>query len=285
MKVTRLLHVTVWVLSAAISCTAADEAQTPAGSSNPGSPGNSVAATAPVDTSNGTQTVKEPKRPAVRRPSIGLRVFYFGSPFFQTKTIQTSTTTPIVADYTYAGGTSSPKLAFGLSGEYRLTDRLSVGIEFRFHHVDFSQVTTILSGVVDPNASTDDRQPITITQHTQASYWEVPLLAHYYGLRSRGLLSRAYASGGGELRYIANIRTGTDFSYPGGGTDYNEIPVSSGRNTQFGAVVGLGLRFIDDFNIKVSPEVRFIRWMGSTFQGQAYNSYANEIEGGLGLSF
>ena len=256
-----------------------------AGDANTAQATNGSSAKAAVADSNANAATNEPKRPAVRRPSIGFRVYYFANPFFETKSSQVDTTTPVVADYTYTGGSSSPRLAVGVTGEYRLTDRISVGIEFRFHHTDFFQTTTILSGVVNPNSSTDDRQPITITQHTQASYWEIPMLAHYYGLRHKGLLSRAYAVGGMEFRYIANIHTGTDFSYPGGGTDYNEIPISSGRDTQFGAVVGVGLRFIDDFNIKVSPEVRFTRWVGATFQGPNYSSQANEIEGGIGFSF
>jgi Outer membrane protein beta-barrel domain len=264
------MRITAWILLAVGVCPAADNSkETPAAAKD--SP------TASDD--------EKPKGPPVRRPSLGFRVTYFGSPFFQTTTTTASTTTPVIASYTYTGGTSSPKLAVSPTLEYRLKDRLSVGLEFRFHHVDFSQVTTILSGVENPSASTDDRQAITITQHTQASYWEVPLLAHYYGLPGGGLLSRAYATGGVEFRYIGSVRTGTDFSYPGGGTDYNEIPVGSGRNTQFGAVVGLGMRFIDDFNIKVGPEVRFTRWAGSSFQGQAYHPAANEIEGGIGLSF
>ncbi len=277
-------RIMVWMLLAAGACAAADDSQAPADSSTPAPPSNSVAAPAQPGSSTAVPA-NRPKRPAVRRPSIGLRVFYFGTPFFKTTTTTASTTTPVIADYTYTGGSTSPKLSVGLTGEYRLWDRLSVGIEFRFHHVDFFQTTSILSGVVNPNASTDDRQPITIAQHTQASYWEVPLLVHYYGLPGGSLLSHAYATGGWEFRYIGNILTGTDFSYPDGGTDYNENPVSSGRNTQFGAVVGIGLRFIDAFNVKLSPEVRFTRWMGATFQGQAYNSAANELEGSIGLSF
>jgi Outer membrane protein beta-barrel domain len=283
MNVTRFLQVTGWILLAAGCCMA----QPPTNTSPAATGNNSAAAPTSADQSNAVPAANEPKRHAVRRPSIGFQVFYFGTPFFKTNTTTVSETTPVIANYTYVGGTSSPKLAVGLTGEYRLTDRWSVGLEFRFHHVDFSQTTTILSGVVNPNASTDDQQPITLTQHTQASYWEVPVLAHYYGLRRSGLLTHAFATGGWEFRYISNIRTGTDFSYPGGGTYYDEIPVSSGRDTQFGAVVGLGLRFIDAFNIKVSPEVRFIRWMGATFQGQGqgFSAAANELEGGIGISF
>ena len=161
MNMTLFLRMTTLIVLAAGGCAAADDPQAAA---------PAPAAPLTQDSSNAPPKAKEPKVPAVRRPSLGFRVTYFGLPFFKTTTTQLSTTTPVVAQYTYTGGTSSPKLAVSPTAEYRLTDRLSVGIEFRFHHTDFSQTTTILSGVVNPNASTDDRQPITITQHTQASY-------------------------------------------------------------------------------------------------------------------
>jgi len=228
--------------------------------------------------------VEDTRGPAIRRPTLGFRVFYFPYKFFNTSGTQASTTNP-VASYTYTGGSNAARLTVGINGEYRLTDHLSLGLEFRFHHVNFDETTSILSGIRDPNSSTDDRKPITINSNTEVSYFEFPLLARYYGLRHTGLLSRAYGLGGTEFRYVANIRTGNDYSFPDGSTDYNEVPVSADRNTQFGAAIGIGLRFIDDFNVKVTPEVRFIRWLSTPFQGPAYRSAANEIEAGLGFSF
>lgn len=230
------------------------------------------------------KSAEDTRGPAIRRPTLGFRILYFPSRFFDTKSAQSSTTDP-VASYSYSSGSNAPKLTVGINGEYRLTSHLSLGLEFRFHHVNFNQTTSILSGIRDPNSSTDDRQPITINQSTKVSYFEVPLLARYYGLRHKGLLARAYGLGGMEFRYVGNIRTGNDYSYPDGSTDYNEVPVAAERNTQFGASIGIGLRFIDDFNVKVTPEVRYIRWLGTPFQGPAYRSAPDEIEAGFGFSF
>jgi hypothetical protein len=119
------------------------------------------------------KSVEDTRGPAIRRPSLGFRVLYFPSKFFDTKSAQTSTTDP-VASYSYTGGTNAPKMTVGIAGEYRITNRLSVGLEFRFHHVDCNQTTSILSGIRDPNSSTDDRKAITINKSTKVSYWEAP---------------------------------------------------------------------------------------------------------------
>jgi len=171
------------------------------------------------------------------------------------------------------------------SVEYRLKTRLSLGLEFRLHEAQYQKVTEIRSGKKDASSTTDTRPVTTVTETTRANYWEIPLLAHYYGLRRKGLLSRTYVTGGGEFRHVGNIRTGTDFSYADGTTDYNEVRATPQHVNQFGVVAGLGLRFIDDYNIKVAPEVRVVHWVGHTFQGPAYSSVGNQLEAGLGFSF
>jgi hypothetical protein len=224
----------------------------------------------------------------VRRPSIGVRFDYFPDPEFQTGAASAHTNSP-VADYSYTAGSNSTKWALSPTVEYRLKKRLSVGLEFRTHQVQYQQVDQVRTGVLPAgvvSGSAGDTRPVTtITQTTMARYWELPLLAHYYRLRPAGLLSRTYVSGGLEYRHVSNIRTGTDFSYADGTTDYNEVPATPQHVNQVGVVVGIGLRFIDDFNIKVAPEARFVHWSGTTFQGPGYNSIGNQIEAGLGISF
>ena len=141
------------------------------------------------------------------------------------------------------------------------------------------------SGTIDPNSGGDDRKTTTIAQTSKANYWEFPFLAHYYGIRRGKLWSRSYVSGGVALRHVGRVRTGTGYAYADGTTDYNEVPAVPNRSNQVGLVVGAGLRFIDSFNIKLTPEVRFTRWLGTTFQGIAYRSAANQVQAGVGISF
>ncbi|MGA2268443.1 MAG: outer membrane beta-barrel protein [Bryobacteraceae bacterium] len=222
--------------------------------------------------------------PTIRRPSIGVRFQYTLTRLFETSSATASTTQPI-ADYNYSGSSSSRGVVLTPNLEYRLTNKLSVGLEFQFHHAQYTQVTQIRTGKPDPNSPIDNRKVTTVTQTTTASYWELPLLAHYYGLRRHGLLSRVYLSAGPVYRRVANIRTGNTYQNADGTTNYNEIPATPDRTNQFGAVAGVGFRLVDDFRIKVMPEVRFTRWLNTTFHGPAYRSEVNQGTVGIGLSF
>jgi hypothetical protein len=235
---------------------------------------------------------QEKKQAAPRRFSYGFRVEAFPLRLFQTSAATSSTVKPI-ADYTYTATSSSQKAAPGASVTYRLTDHISLAGEFFLHHAKYTQTGTERTGKRDPNASTDDRPATTIIQTTRANYWVVPVLARYEripglsGIPVPGhrLLSHGYVSGGFEFRHVGRIRTGNDITNPDGTTDYNETPATPSRTNQFGAVIGAGLRLRDELGIKVTPEVRFIRWQGSTFQGAGYRSTPYQAEAGLGFSF
>jgi hypothetical protein len=220
----------------------------------------------------------------IHRPSIGVRLEYYPLRLYKTDTVYASTTQP-VADYTYTASSSASRFAVAPTVEYRLAPRTSLGAEFHFYHAQYSQQTIVQTGVIDPNSPVDDRKKTTITDTTKADYWDVPVLFHYYGLASQGLFSRGYVSGGLQYRHVGTIRTGNEFAYANGTTNYNEIPDAPNHRNQVGFVFGVGLRFVDDFKIKVAPEIRYIRWVGSTFQGPAYHAVENQAEAGLGISF
>jgi hypothetical protein len=224
------------------------------------------------------------KTEVTRRYQIGGRVQAFPLQLFTVKTVETSTTQPI-ADYKYTSTTDSQRATLTPTFEFRLKPRLTIGTDFMLHHANYVEKQEIRTGKKDPNASTDDRKVTTITQTTKANYWELPVLVRYYGLRGSGILKRSYAIGGFGFRHIGRVRTGNEYSYADDTTDYNEAPAQPSRKNQFGAVAGFGIRFVDDFNIKVMPEVRYTRWAGFAFEGKSYKSVQNELRVGLGISF
>jgi hypothetical protein len=169
--------------------------------------------------------------------------------------------------------------------EYRLTNHLALGGEIHFHHVDYQESAEILTG---NNTSTTggDNRPVTNTvTYSQVNYYDYPLLAHYYGFWSHGWKKRIFFSGGVELRHVGKVRTGNDFTYPSGATDYNENSATPNKVNDLGVVAGLGMRFVDEFHIRISPEMRFIRWQAPTLQGASYASVLNELEAGVSVSF
>ena len=173
-----------------------------------------------------------------RRWVVGGRLETFPSSLFTTTTAQSSTTNPI-ADYSYSATSSSPQLSFGPDFEYQITKHVSAAAEFRFHHAQYQQITTMLSGLPDPNSATDNRKPSTFTETTKANYYEIPVLAHYYFLHPEPL-ARLYVTAGVEYRHVGRVRTGNEFAYADGSDDYNEIPATPVRTNQLGFVGGFG---------------------------------------------
>jgi hypothetical protein len=45
------------------------------------------------------------------------------------------------------------------------------------------------------------------------------------------------------------------------------------------------MRFVDDFGIKLSPELRYTRWLGATFDSNSTRSRRDEIAVGIALTF
>jgi hypothetical protein len=219
-----------------------------------------------------------------RRPSLGFRIEYHASPLFSTTTVQTSTTKPAI-DYTYTGSTPGPRAGLAPMVEYRLTKHLSLGLELDFHKAEYQQTTQFISGAKDPNSSNDDRKTTTIRETTRVNYWETPLVARYCGFRRTGRLSNTYVLGGVEWRHVGKIRTGTEFSYADGTTDYNEVPAHPDRTNQTGVFGGIGYRIVNTLHMKFTPEVRFVHWQGISFQGLTYRSARNQVELSLGWSY
>ena len=61
------------------------------------------------------------------------------------------------------------------------------------------------------------------------------------------------------------VRTTNNITNADGTLENNQIRAQVSKRTLIGATVGVGFRFIDEFNIKVTPEVRYTRWNGLTF--------------------
>jgi hypothetical protein len=221
------------------------------------------------------------------RISFGVRVEYFPERFFQTQYVTTNSTNPILSS-AYFGTSAGAKYTLGLTGEYLLTKRVSLGLDFFYHQEEYTQLDQIKSGLQDPNSSYDNRPLTSVTQDTRANYWDVPVVARYYGLRSKaprglGWLSQTFLIGGGTYRHISNIRTGTATTLPDSSTSYNEIPVTPSNRNMVGLVGGVGYKLFEYGKFKAMGEARYTRWFAYTFQGPAYESQKNQVE--IGLSF
>ena len=271
-------------LAFAQSATPAQQ-QPPATPPNTPAPANTpppVTPTVGADNTPGTDVTVTPTR-----YNFGFRIEYFPERFFKTQYVTVNTTNPILSTGSFATSAGS-KLAYGLTSEFRLTSRFSVGVDFFRHQEEYTQLSQIKSGTPDPNSSFDNRPLTSVTQDTRAYYWDFPVVGRYYtphfkARRGFGWISQTYVLGGGTYRHLSDVRTGTSTSLPDGSTSYNEIPATPNRNNLVGAVGGAGYKLFEYGKFKSMIEARYTRWFGYTFQGPAYQSVKNQVE--LGVSF
>jgi len=167
------------------------------------------------------------------------------------------------------------KIAFGPTLEFRLNRKFTLCGEFLYHRVNYTKTATL----------TDGSDTATATEQTRATFWDAPVMVRYGSLSDDGFLSKVYFAGGGAVRNVSHIRTSNLTAYPDGITASNNTPAIASTRNLPGAVLGVGLRLVDDFNIKLSPELRFTRWMGATFASDSTRSRKDELVLSIALIF
>ena len=210
-----------------------------------------------------------------RRFSFGFRVA--GYPFnpLHNKNDNFTTTQSIPATYMISTINNYLRVGFGPSVEFAVTRRFTVVGELFYHRLDYTQTTQISQGTSNTG----------ITENTRTTFWDAPVLVRFHGLRDEGVLAHIYFNAGGAFRDAANIKSNTVTNNPNGSTTISNTPVKPSATGLPGAVVGSGLRFVDDFGIKVEPEIRYTRWFGRTFASESTRSSENQLEVSLAFTF
>jgi hypothetical protein len=221
-----------------------------------------------------------------RKQSIGFRVraLPMGSMSVLGDAGAMTTTFTPVYDWHFQTTSRSPALSVGPALELALGRRATLTAELLFHRLRYDKVTSIYSGADDPNTGNDERARTTVTERTKARLWDIPVMLHY-SLASSGRWSRFYVAGGAALRAVSKIRTTTETVNALAEESSDTITAAPSNRNIFGAVIGVGFRFIDDFNIKSTPEIRFTRWHGRTFDLDTTRSPVNQLEIGIGFTF
>ncbi len=186
-------------------------------------------------------------------------------------------------DFNASTTSKSAVVGGGLALEFRLTRRLRLTSELLFHRLRYDSSTATYWGKDDPATGNDERTQSSVSEQTKGRMWDVPVLVHYRGLRSSGPLSHVWVGAGVAARSVSNIRTKAEIKRPDGSSAVEYVATTPSRRTLGGVVLALGLRFVDDLNIKVTPEIRFTRWSGSTFSSGTTRSPRSQLE--FGVSF
>lgn len=178
----------------------------------------------------------------------------------------------------------SPSVGGGVATEIRLAPRYRLTAELLFHRLRYERALDTYSGSDDPATGQDERTHLGIKEVTKGRLWDAPVLLHRRGLTSQGFLSHLWIAGGVALRNISSIRTETEVANPDGSKTKDYGHAQPARRTLLGLVVGVGFRIIDEFNIKVTPEIRYTRWGGVTFASDTTRSPRGQLEIGIGFT-
>jgi len=241
--------------------------------------------------------------PVLRRFSFGAQVRWWPSQPFYNRYFEADNTNANTGT-TYATSSSSSRFGLGPVMDVHLNANWLVRVEGLFQHLEYTKTTTLYTG----GGASDGTVNKTYTEHTRTGAWDLPFMAQYHRtplpaatrsvsstsstvseklswLSPRSIFAHAFFEGGGIIRQLTTVRTGNDTLNSDNTTAYNETPVTPSNRRIVGAVVGAGLRFVDDFNLKLMPEVRYIYWTAPTFQSASTLSRTRQIEVDLSLVF
>jgi hypothetical protein len=165
----------------------------------------------------------------------------------------------------------------------QITDRWGLSVDALFSRAGYdasSKTETQPEGEEDPEFIS------ALYERTRADYWDLPVLARYYYTGFQDDPARLFISAGVSARAVSGIHTYSEnFVEKDKRSDTSAAPVKPDHRAVLGAVVGGGLRLLDEVGLKVDMEVRYTRWIQRVFDSSVARSSANEGTVYIGFSF
>jgi hypothetical protein len=242
-------------------------------------------ASAPALWGQSTSAPQSPDgEPYLRRFSFGGRLSFLTNKLINNEAFFRSTSEPPVQTELFTESTPR-RFGGGATVQFVILDKVALGVDVLYRSASYESSVDTLEGVDDPDTSEDDRALTTTFEQTSAVFWDVPILARIYNIGRYQRGPRFFFDGGVAIRHIGKIRTSSEFIGPDGLTSTDQTPVTPANTTIMGIVVGGGFQLMDDFGLKVMPEVRFTRWVNRTFETLPTLSSKNQLEVVLGITW
>jgi hypothetical protein len=186
-----------------------------------------------------------------------------------TETVVARTLTPAI-----------PRLGGGLTLEYAASQRLLVSADVLYRYFAYTAETDTGTTLADGTS-----QGSTVIEYTHARYYDLPILARFTTRPARTAAAQALVGAGVSFRRASNIRTTTNTTSSDSSASVSYTPRTPLNRTAYGVMASLGFRVKDDFGIKVTPEVRYIRWLSPLFSGWPAEQRRNELQVVIGITF
>lgn len=211
------------------------------------------------------------------RFSIGARVSVLFNDLMNTETLTHSTSAPVLKTTTQTTSTSN-QLGAGGTLELALLDRLSLAAEILYRKAGYKSSLEIVEGSDNPKTTRN-------FERTRADFWDLPVTLRLYDAPRQERRSRAFLDLGFAVRRLSNIRTFAEFLQPDNTSSQNEAPARPRHTSLPGVVLGGGFQLVTSSPVKVVPQIRLTRWLGSTFDAPPTQSRRNQFEFVLGIAF
>jgi hypothetical protein len=258
----------------------------PQAGGQPDAPQTPPPASTPSSGSSSSSSSSAPAPASERRFTGGLTLSVLGLSLVPGKTTTVNNTSEISTQYQTSGASS--RIGYGLTVQARITEHFYVDLSGLLRRIGYQMTTTVATtttGIL--NGST---YPITTTtethEDTHARLIDIPLVLRYYGTGKRPRSPRWFLEAGGSWRLANDIRTSTDTTDASGvNTCCTFTPTVPDHRSGIGMVAGAGIQLMDEFGIKVTPEVRYTRWIDQVFDNLSTHTQRNQVEADISLTF
>lgn len=178
-----------------------------------------------------------------------------------------------------------PSVSFGVMDEFKLSEKVTLTGEILFQRFRYTRVADTWWGTDDSSTTADERYHSIRREATKASFWDLPLLAHFEAFQVGRLPSKLWLAAGMTARAVSSVESTHEYLSEDGETTTDELRTLPNKRFLLGATVGVGFRFLDDYRTRVTPEIRYTRWLGRTFSSETTRTPVNQLEFGVGITF
>jgi hypothetical protein len=173
----------------------------------------------------------------------------------------------------------------GITLQFGILERFALNLGLLRRRVSYVHNMDRLVGLDNTSTAADERQLTSTNESTEAYFWDLPALIRFYGKDHSERGHRWFAEVGATMRQVRSIRTTVNIINPDASTATNTTPANIAKKNLLGATAGFGAQLIDPLGIRVVPEVRYTRWMGSNFSNLSVGGRRDQIEGVISFTF
>jgi hypothetical protein len=193
---------------------------------------------------------------------------------------------------TLQASSGSRPVGEGFTFHAGLIKKFSLGVNFIHRRAGYDLSTSVVGATTTTSTTKTTVTNITY-ERSNMTYWDMPILLEFQPER------RWYYEGGMTIRHLADIQswrfqrsssaatTISSGSVTTTNTDTccNETPATPAKTNVVGLVAGAGLHLREAFGLKVTPEIRYTRWLANNIGSGPAQSAKNQIEILFGIAF